>query len=46
MYISELFTVIGYLHTAGLRTADELIVLSEYVGLHYALIVNTTYNFS
>ena len=28
MYISELFTVVGYLHTAGFKTAEELILPS------------------
>ena len=34
MYISDLITVIGYLHTAGFKTAEELIlpsVLTEQV---------------
>ena len=31
MYISELFTVVGYLHTAGFKTAEELILPSVYV---------------
>ena len=28
MYISDWFTVVGYLHTAGFKTAEELIVPS------------------
>ena len=28
MYISDLFTVVGYLHTAVLKTAEELILPS------------------
>ena len=31
MYISELFIVVGYLHTAGFKTAEELIFPSVYI---------------
>ena len=30
MFISDLFTVVGYLHTAGFKTAEELFVPSVY----------------
>ena len=33
MYISDLITVSGYLHTAGFKTAEELILPSVYTNL-------------